>query len=537
MKFRPEDFFQNFNESKIEEFKNNNPKLWKKMMKRIETGHQIALIQQFNGLDRENEQRLRLYFHDYFDRYTKYGPNSFPNSYNVLEPFLKYNHHNSIIELLEEEEAYGVSLIDFLDFITEADFDLDKIDFHENILEETIYHFTFTTGVEEINFANTKGKTFIIGGLSLVRRGNEVSVLLQAGESYDKQKAVEHFEKLTREYLEKNISPYKKSLGYKLEYEGTPKVVHYLDRDDLWLHSIATLIDIESKSIDIRHVARDENISYSIISDDFQSTFRHNKSKTEEEVHTFITHTLDKLNKYDAVFDFAKYALALPYYVFENEDKLVDVMYETHLKDLIKGPLSKKEYKSVPYKYKTFAKPFYYLESPSQSIIKNKDLSDESFKVEKKGYWKRIAIDEEGFDKKGRKILGKTWVERSDVYYTTPKGITQAIRTETNSFEGKNVGYIYIMRQPIHEENIFKIGLTTREVEKRKRELSNTSNADKFFIIHRYYTKDCVIAEKLIHERLNKFRLSSRREFFRCDLKIILDTCEEIIKEINQDKV
>jgi hypothetical protein len=536
MKMRPKEIFSKFNPSKeyfdVDKLKQNNPGLWKKMKKQFDTGRQIVAVQLANGIDKLNEKTLRNYLQDYARRFLKYGPNSFPTSFNVIEPFFIYNHHNSIIQLIEEEESYGVSLIDFLDFVTEPDFDLDSIDFYENIPENIIYNFSFTTGFDEINFSNSKGKTFVVGSLSLSRQGNEVSILMQAGESYDKEKASEYFKSHTRKTVQESISPYKKSLGLEIEDEGEPKVIHYEGRDDLWLHSVGMLFDLEKKSIDIRHVARDENINYHIVTDDFNSFFSKEDSLTKEKLKEYIENYLKELSNYDAVFDFGKYCLALPYYIFEHEDRLVEVTYETSLNDLIKGPFSKREYASVPSKYKLFGKPFYYLESSSQSVIKEVELNDDSFKVEKTGYWKRIGIDEEGFDKNGRKIIGKTWVERNDVYYSSPKGITKV--EGTVYYDTENAGYVYVMRQPTHEENIFKVGLTKRNTEKRQKELSNTSSVDKFFVINSYYTKDCVAAEKQIHEKLKDFRLTSRREFFRCDLRIILDICDNVINKINE---
>jgi hypothetical protein len=54
-------------------------------------------------------------------------------------------------------------------------------------------------------------------------------------------------------------------------------------------------------------------------------------------------------------------------------------------------------------------------------------------------------------------------------------------------------------------------------------------------VIHKYNTKDCVEAEKLIHKKLDRYRLSSRREFFKCELGIIMEACEVIIDEINKN--
>lgn len=538
MKFRPKKIFSRFAQTEkfpdINIIKKNDPSLWERLKRQFDTGRQIVSVQLHNGLEKLNEQTIRLYLNDYARRYLKYGPNSFPTSFNVLEPFFTFNHHNSILELIDEEEAYGVSLVDFIDFVTEPAFDLKKIDLLENIPEKTICHFTFKTDYEEINFSNGQGKTFLIGSLSLVRQENEVSMLMQAGESFNKEEAEEYFRTENRKNIEDSITPYKKSLGLKIDYEGEPEMIHYLEREDLWLHSVAILFDLESKSIDIRHIARDENISYHIITDDFNAMFHHVDIKSDEEIKKRIEFNLKELEKYDAVFDFAKYCLALPYYVSLNEEKLIEVTYETSLNSLINGPIARRKYAAVPNSYKIYARPFYYLESNSQFVIESKELTDDSFKIEKSGYWKRIDMDEEGFDKKGRKIMGKTWVERNDIFYSNPKGITKATTIKENRFENKNAGYIYIMRQPTHEENIFKVGLTRRDLDKRKRELSNTSSVDTFFIINSYYTKDCIEAEKRIHKQLDKFRLTSRREFFRCNLKIILDSCETVIKEINK---
>jgi len=531
---RPKHIFSKYDPSidnvDIEKLKSNSPKLWKKLKKQFETGRKIVKVQLNNGLEEENEDTLRYYLMEFADRFLKYGPQSFPSSFNTLEPFFTYNHHNSILQLHSEEESYGVSLVDFLDFVTEKDFELDKIDFYQNIPENVIYHFTFTTGFDEINFSNN-GKTFIVGGLSLARQGNEVSILIQAGESFDKLEAENHFKEYTRLKVGQSLSPFKKALGMKLENRDEPGVVYFKERNDLWAHNIGALFDLQDNRIDIRFVARDENISFKVLTDDFNAIFYRQESLPQENFKEFYKNHVNELNNYDAIFDFAKYCLALPFYVFEKEERIVDVTYETKLNTIIKGPFSKREFSSVSGKYKVFAKPFYYLESKEQTVIKSDELSDDSFKVEKTGFWKRLNIDEEGFDKKGNKIIGKTWVERNDIYYSTSKGVTKIEQVE--NFEGENAGYIYIMRQPVHEENIFKVGLTKRNTEQRKRELSNTSSPDKFFIINSYPTKDCSEAEKRIHKRLDKYRLTTRREFFRCDLRIIMEACEEIVSKIN----
>ncbi len=534
---RPRNIFSQtgpkINKNDIERFAAKNPELWKEMKKQYDIGRKIVTVQLLNGLDRSNEKILRDYLKDYARRYLSMGTGAFPISFNVLELFFTYNFKNSILQLVEEEESYELSLYDFLDFITNKDFDLNKIDFYDNIPEKVIHHYSFNSGFDEINFSNDKERPFYISGLSLIRQGNEVSMLMQAGESYDREKAEEYFKDKTVESIKESIRPEKKELRRHLEEtHETPKVVHLDGRDDLWLHSVAVLFDLETKSIDIRHVARDENLSYHLFSDDFFSLLAGQDDFTEQEAIDYFKSHLKELESYDAVFDFAKYCLALPYYTFENEDKIVDVNYETGLNTLIKGPISKRDFSLVPSKYKLFAKPLYYIESNTQKIVKSQRLGDTNFKVEQSGFWKRLEREEEGFDKKGRSILGKTWVERSDVFHSYTKGVTKI--DEVKLFNEKNAGYIYIMRQPAHPKNTFKIGLTTRNTQERSKELSNTSVIDELFVLTEFHTKDCFLAEKLIHQELDSYRLSTRREFFRCDLRIVIDICEKIIKEINR---
>lgn len=530
LRYRFKDNDEQSGSSMIHNLKVNNPQHWKKLKHQFDTGRKIVSIQMANGIDKSNENTIRHYLAEYARRFVKSGPNSFPLSFNVLEPFFVFNHHNSIVQLIEEEESYGISLLDFLDFSTEPSFDIGEIDLFENIPEKLIYHFSFTD-FDEYNFSNSHGKTFLISGVSLVRQGNEVSILMQAGESFDKQEAQDYFKENTRESLEKGINPSKRALGVEVFPEGEPKVVPFEGREDLWLHSVGVLVDIETKSIDIRHIARDDNLTYAIISDDLSSILIDESESNKERNKEFIENQLQELNNYAAVFDFAMYCLALTNYIFENETRIVEVTYETKLSSFLEGPITKRKYRHVPSKYKIHAKPFYYLETASQQVFESKELENASFKIDKSGYWKRIGFDENGFDKKGRKVVGKTWVERNDVYYTGKKGVTKV--NEHTIFSEETAGHLYIMRQPTHEENIFKVGLTKRNVNKRKKELSNTSSADSFFVITSFYTKDCLTAEKQVHEALDEFRLTSRREFFKCDLKVILETCETVVNSIN----
>lgn len=537
MKFRLKEYFKGYDSSKNyfdeERIKRENPKYWAKLKHQFDVGRQIIRCQLFNGLEILNERILRMYLDDFSKRLLNHGPGVFPSSYNVLEPFFELNHHNSVLQLLEEEESYSVSQIDFLEFVTSEKFDLENIDLYENIPEKVIFHFSFSNDFEELSFSSDNSESFYIGGMSIVRRDNQVSILMQAGESYNAEVAAAYFADKSTDYIKQNLNPRKKELRYKFDSEEKPKVINYPGRNDLWLHSVALLVDIDTMTIDIRHVARDENVIYSIITDDMNAVFGSNINKVpDEEFDQMRNHNFKELEKYNAVFDFAQYCLALPYYVYENEDRIVEVTRETNLKKLIPGIISKRKYKDVPSKYKHFSKQYYYLESNRLSIPNVEELDDSYLTINRSGYWKQLNSDEKGFDKKGNPVIGKTWVEKNEALYIAKQAPTKIKKTE--SFNGPKSGVVYIMRQPSHHENIFKIGLTRRSEEIRRKELSNTSNPDSFFVINSYPTSDCVEAEKLIHEELRSFRVTTRREYFRCDLNTILEVCENVVSMINE---
>jgi hypothetical protein len=97
------------------------------------------------------------------------------------------------------------------------------------------------------------------------------------------------------------------------------------------------------------------------------------------------------------------------------------------------------------------------------------------------------------------------------------------VEKHNDLFTGENSGYIYVLRNPTMEKNIFKIGLTRNMVADRAAQLSKTSVPDKFYKSQEWNVKDCVRAEEEIHSRLNSFRVDPRREFF----KIEYDLCNK----------
>ncbi len=80
-------------------------------------------------------------------------------------------------------------------------------------------------------------------------------------------------------------------------------------------------------------------------------------------------------------------------------------------------------------------------------------------------------------------------------------------------------GLIYILTNPAFP-NYLKIGKTTRSTKERVKELSSSTGVpQEFNIAYEIRCSDCDGAEKLIHQQLEKYRVSKSREFFSVNLE------------------
>jgi len=169
--------------------------------------------------------------------------------------------------------------------------------------------------------------------------------------------------------------------------------------------------------------------------------------------------------------------------------------------------------------------------SPNMRAVKAPEL-----KIESSGFWKHLSPWQKGADKNGNVIQGKTWVEKSLSWVESENGETFSVFKDSN-IKGINTersGYIYVMRSAAHDKDVFKIGATKRSSEIRSDELSRTTGSpDKFLVAEDWQVKDCFLAEKLIHEKLKKYRINPSREFFRISYREIIKEIENIIKELN----
>lgn len=96
-------------------------------------------------------------------------------------------------------------------------------------------------------------------------------------------------------------------------------------------------------------------------------------------------------------------------------------------------------------------------------------------------------------------------------------------------------GYIYILFNPVFRENQFKIGMTARTPAERAREISSATGVPQpFEVLFEARVVDRIRAERLLHEKLGRYRQSSNREFFGLPLNEAVAALTEVATAVGQ---
>jgi T5orf172 domain len=96
-------------------------------------------------------------------------------------------------------------------------------------------------------------------------------------------------------------------------------------------------------------------------------------------------------------------------------------------------------------------------------------------------------------------------------------------------------GVVYILRSDSLKDTVVKIGRSTRTAELRAWELSSATGVPtRFEVLYEEQVADCEAAERLIHRKLDAYRIRRDREFFQVPLKVAVKAVFETCLSVNQ---
>lgn len=94
-----------------------------------------------------------------------------------------------------------------------------------------------------------------------------------------------------------------------------------------------------------------------------------------------------------------------------------------------------------------------------------------------------------------------------------------------------NFGAVYIAHNPRDGANVYKVGMTGRDVDSRIAELNaETTSLGNYSACAFFVVRDVDAAEKACHERLSRYRVQDNREFFELEFRQLLLLVQEAVQ-------
>lgn len=538
-------------------------KLWKdpKHRKAVKAMHERAMAtleaQQRSGAGYEADKALRHFQQEYNTRWMTQGSGSFPSSFEVGEAFFATRSEFAGLFLLPERD-YLISFTDFLDFATSGDAPSSEADKAYRLDDHVIYNISSLDKPDDLLLATDSNSSFAFVAASMVRRGDELAMLMVLGE----QRPPEETARMTRDVTEVRLNPNKPHLKSVDLADNEPM---YLNGSDLARTLAFVRFNLKERRVESRMLMHELTKSFHVISDNERMFPR--RADGSPQSHFPAAEKLDALG---SVWEIAKTLALLPSYLAARIDVIQTEDQATRLGTELRTSMKAKravEHAIAESRVLHRRISAIRVVHDAPLILAGRSYSAPTFQVPVEGFWRHfIDATRQGHDENGDVIVGRTWV-RAHIRHkdkeapTEPKvvyikaslslarkrlerfqkastqrmaGVSQvgvaslAAKSDapvknadgqTSSAEQASAqtgAFLYVMRCPAHGRNIFKVGFTDRDPEIRARELSAaTASPTHFLVVQAWAVSDGAKAERAAHDGLDRFRLSSSREFFQ----------------------
>lgn len=469
---------------------------------------------------------MRHFFTEYFSRLNRFGPHSFPTSFNVMESFLSFSSRFLVFDLREERE-HLLRLHEYMDWYTSGAFP-ERPDALKDILTEgVVYAYNMVSPLEDFAIDTVDSKLYPVG-VAMVRHGHELSAMMVVGENPafpTDAEAMGRLEAMLSDIGEEGmqVTPGKEGLRPDPVYELRDRYIPELPGCARVI--MLARFDLDASRYDARYVNIDIGKSYLVLSDD--------PMIFGDEPHTSdkVAELTNKLERYSGLFSALASLLYLPAFFVDQAVRIVETQFATNIhaesrKGMVTKAIKLLGVEEVPVFriIKCLAGP---PPSPTEALL---TVVPPDMEFQTSGYWKALSAGEIGEAQDGSPIIGKTWVQRTESW-SAHSLHSFVISKSRRIISGDDPGWIYIMRSGSHYDDLYKIGLTRRSIETRADELSSATGVPTGFeVLAKWEVADCSRVEREIHERLKPIRVNKRREFFRGNLQMIVSVIDEVLR-------
>ncbi len=468
---------------------------------------------------------LRSYWGEYSNRLLQHGPHSLPASFNVVQAFLTYTTEFRIFDLRREFE-HLIRLSDYFDWYTSEQRIPDDPKILIDVIQDGVIYSYEVVGDTGDYTISTEGSRLAIAGVSLVRQKNELAIIILSGENPphppDSDVSLDVFQGRPFKGREK-LSPDKSYTTRDRYLDGMTGFAKVL---------LLTRFNLENKQHDVRYLNIDCGPSYMVHTDDSRCFDPDPSVCSELKKNQHIENSIRELERYNQLFSALSCLIYLPIMFIAEKERVRETTFTTKLGTSTQKPDVKKAIKEFGREELPLSRTIFCLSShkiDNHIAVGPRTIDPPDFTFETTGFWKPIGPNEIGEDTNGNPIMGQTWVERIESY-SVKSAERFVLSKQEGILTGNDPGTVYIMRNPSHGNDLYKIGITRRSTEQRAQELgSSTASPLPFGVLARWEVGDCASVEKEVHKKLKAYRVSKRREFFFAPLSYIIHTIEQTI--------
>ncbi len=277
----------------------------------------FALTRMKGGSGFQIAETIRRFFLEYFDRFNKLGPYSFPTSFNVVESFLSYSERFLAFDLREERE-HLLRLHEYIDWYTAGSFPDKPLALTDILPEGIVYAYNMVSPLEDFAIETVDSKLRILG-MAMIRHGSELSAMIVAGEDPpfpSDDEAIEHFAALQLVDGKDGLRPdplFSVKDRYVAELPGHSRVI------------MLARFDLDYSRYDVRYVNLDIGPSYIVLTDDKQIF------DSELDMKDGLAQSTEKLERYSGLFSALASMLYLPAFFVDQASRIIETKFATDL--------------------------------------------------------------------------------------------------------------------------------------------------------------------------------------------------------------
>lgn len=464
-------------------------------------------------------EHLRSLALEFASRLLQHGIFVMPASFNVGEMFVQHNPRLAMYELLPERE-FLLFANSYLDWYTDPRTSQPSVGELRDAMDDgVIYSFNMVNDAQAMR-VDTVDSSLVMVGASFVRRDSELGAVILFGEDPPCPQ-IGQYEICDTPPAKQNIKPHP---GYSAKDRLIPG---YPDLGRLF---VMTSFDLASLTHSHRYIFQDIGPSYLVYTDDVHVF---NTDGTDDSRSERVNESMRKsLDKYSDAFSLLASAVFLPVLVERSAGESKTERFATRLNVDRRRPAVRSLAKSLGREHLPLHRDVVCLPAREGSRSNPVPAIPPKFRFEASGFWQEIGPTDIGRDQNGDPVVGRTWVERVDTSMAAePHDFLLQVVTEAPG--GADAGIIYVMRSPEHLNETYKIGLTQRTTKERRSELSSSTGVPApFGVLAQWDVSDCRKVERVVHDRLDDYRINKSREFFRCPLDHIIRVINSSVDEL-----